>query len=452
MADPSTAATEAPKAYGSAPGRWSSYMREIFASRRPPLLGSVNPDNIEAAAREKLKDSPASFNFIFGYAGSGETYRNNRDAFKRWQIVPRMLRDVTHRAIETELFGVTYPSPLIIAPIGVQGCMHPDGELATARAAGALGVPMILSGAASRSIEAVAKANGSGPRWFQLYWPVSDEITLSLLSRAKNNGYSALVVTVDTTAIGWRPHDIDTVFLPFIHSVGIQIALSDPAFMKAQGVEPFSDDVIPEFPYNPLRFDKLYLEGDEKVRHGVQLASAWGQQAVNGVFRTWEHLKFLRQNWEGPLILKGIVSVQDAELAVASGVDGIVVSNHGESLRRWCVDRGRQVDGSISTLFALERIVQSPIVKEAQASGKFTILFDSGIRSGADIFRAIALGAQGVLLGRTYAYALAVAGQAGVDAHIRSILAEFELTLGLSGYRSIAEILGKAEEVMVKVE
>ncbi|KAI0671172.1 FMN-dependent alpha-hydroxy acid dehydrogenase [Trametes maxima] len=442
MADPSTAAAEAPKAYGSAPGRWSSYVGEIFASRRPPLLGSVNPDNTEAAAREKLKDNPGSFNFIFGYAGSGETYRNNRDAFKRWQIVPRMLRDVTQRSIETELFGVTYPSPLIIAPIGVQGCMHPDGELATARAAGALGIPMILSGAASRSIEAVAKASGSGPRWFQLYWPASDEITLSLLSRAKNNGYSALVVTVDTTAIGWRPHDIDTAFLPFVHSVGIQIALSDPAFMKAQGLEPFSDDVIPEFPYDPLKFDKLYREGDEKVRQGMQLASAWGQQAVNGVFRTWEHLKFLRENWEGPLILKGIVSVQDAELAVASGVDGIVISNHG----------GRQVDGSISTLLALEYIMRSPKVKEAQASGKFTVLFDSGIRSGADMFRAIALGAQGVLLGRTYAYALAVAGQAGVDAHIKSILAEFELTLGLSGYRNVSEILGKADEVMVKVE
>ncbi|KAI0354824.1 FMN-dependent alpha-hydroxy acid dehydrogenase [Trametes cingulata] len=432
---------EQPKAYGSAPGRWSGYMRELFHSRRPPPLGSVDPDRLEAAAREKLKDSPGTFGFIFGNAGSGETYRNNRGAFAKWQIVPRMLRDVTHRTIETTLFGVTHPSPLVVAPIGCQGIMHPDGELATARAAGGLGIPMILSGAATRSIEAVAKANGSGHRWYQLYWPVDNEITLSILSRAKQNGYTALVVTVDTMAIGWRPYDIDSTFLPFAHSVGIQIALSDPAFMKSQGLDPDADDVIPEFPYDPAQFDELYLKGDEKTRRGVQLAAAWGQQAVNGVFRSWEHLKLLRENWEGPLIVKGIVSVEDAELAIDNAVDGIVVSNHG----------GRQVDGSISTLLALEHIMASPKVKAAQASGKLTILFDSGIRSGADIFRAIALGAQGVLLGRTYAYALAVAGQAGVEAHIKSILADFELTLGLSGYRSIAEIQGKAVDVMVKV-
>ncbi|KAI0329024.1 FMN-dependent alpha-hydroxy acid dehydrogenase [Cubamyces sp. BRFM 1775] len=441
-ADIVTNASEEPKAYGSAPGRWSGYARELFASRRPPVLGSVDPDKIEAAAREKLKDSPGSFGFVFGNAGSGETYRNNRAAFGKWQIVPRMLRDVTHRTIETTLFGVPHPSPLIIAPIGCQGILHEDGELATARAAEKLEIPIILSGASTRSIEAVANANGTGHRWYQLYWPVNDGITLSLLRRAKTSGYSALVVTVDTMAIGWRPFDVDSAFLPFLHSVGIQVALSDPEFMKAQGFDPDADTDIPEFPYDPLKLDELYLKGDEKTRRGVRLAAAWGQQAVNGVFRTWEHLKFLRQNWDNTLIVKGIVSVEDAELAIDNGVDAIVVSNHG----------GRQVDGSISTLLALERIMQSPKVKAAQASGKFTVLFDSGVRSGADIFRAIAIGAQGILLGRTYAYALAVAGQAGVEAHIKSILAEFELTLGLSGYRSIREIQGKAGEVMIKVE
>ncbi|OSC98028.1 FMN-dependent alpha-hydroxy acid dehydrogenase [Trametes coccinea BRFM310] len=432
---------DAPKSYGSAPGRWSGYMRELFASRRPPPLGSVDPDKIEAAAREKLKDSPGSFTFVFGNAGSGETYRNNRAAFGKWQIVPRMLRDVTHRTIETTLFGVTHPSPLIIAPLGVQGILHADGELATARAAAKLEIPMVLSGASSRSMEAVAKANESGTRWFQLYWPINDEITLSLLSRAKNNGYSALVVTLDTMAIGWRPYDIDSSFLPFLHSVGNQVALSDPAFMKAQGLEPNAADDLTEFPYDPAKVDELNAKGDEKTRRSVTLAAAWGQQAVNGMFRSWEHLKFLRQNWEGPLILKGILSPEDAELAIDNAADGIIVSNHG----------GRQVDGSISSLLALERIMQSPKVKAAQASGKLTVLFDSGIRSGADMFRAIALGAQGILLGRTYAYALAIAGQEGVEAYIKTILADFELTLGLSGFRNISEIHGKAGEVMIKV-
>ncbi|KAH9850163.1 FMN-dependent alpha-hydroxy acid dehydrogenase [Lenzites betulinus] len=445
--------TEESRSYGAASGRWSGYMGQLIASKRPPPMSSVDPDKIETAAREKLKDSPASFNFVFSTAGSGETYRNNRAAFSRWQIVPRMLRDTSQRSIETTLFGTTIPAPLLLAPIGCQAVLHADAELATARAAGALNIPMILSGATSRSIEAVAKANGASHRWYQLYWPVDDAITLSILSRAKNSGFSALVVTVDTMAIGWRPLDIDANFLPFTHSLGIQVALSDPVFMKAQGFEVDPDDDITEFPYDGVKFEELYLKGDKKATRAVQLARAWGQQAVNGVFRTWEHIKFLRQNWEGPLIIKGIVNVQasspsvtamsvalDAEDAIDNGVDGIVVSNHG----------GRQVDGSISTLLALEHITASPKVKAAQASGKFAVLFDSGIRSGADIFRAIALGAQAVLLGRTYAYALAVAGQEGVESYIKSILADFELTLGLSGYRSIAEIQGKAGEVMIK--
>ena len=139
---------------------------------------------------------------------------------------------------------------------------------------------------------------------------MNDDITLSLLRRAKTSGYSALVVTVDTMAIGWRPFDVDSAFLPFLHSVGIQVALSDPEFMKAQGFDPDADTDIPEFPYDPLKLDELYLKGDEKTRRGVRLAAAWGQQAVNGVFRTWEHLKFLRQNWDNTLIVKGIVSVE----------------------------------------------------------------------------------------------------------------------------------------------
>ncbi|RPD56619.1 FMN-dependent alpha-hydroxy acid dehydrogenase [Lentinus tigrinus ALCF2SS1-7] len=432
---------ETEKSYGSAPGKWSAYMRDLFRTRQPPPLGSVDPDKIEAAAREKLKDSPGSFNFVFGYAGTGETYRANRRAFTKWQIVPRMLRDATHRNLETTIFGVTHPSPLIIAPIGCQALVHADGELATARAANALGIPMILSGAASQSLESVAQANANGTRWFQLYWPLNNDITLSMLGRAKSQGYKALVVTVDTMAIGWRPHDIDSSFLPFIHSVGIQVALSDPAFMKTLGLEPHTEKDFPAFPYNPKEYDRLVKEGDEKTKQLMHLAMAWGKEAVNGVFRTWEDVRFLRQHWEGPLIVKGIMTAEDAETAIDEGVDGIIVSNHG----------GRQIDGSISALFALERIMQSSKVKEAQASGKFTILFDSGVRSGSDMFRAIALGAQGVLLGRSYIYGLALAGQAGVESVIKTILADFELTLGLAGHKTIADIHGKAGEVTIKV-
>ncbi|KAI0694705.1 FMN-dependent alpha-hydroxy acid dehydrogenase [Earliella scabrosa] len=436
-----TTNVEQPRTYGAAIGRWSGYMRELFTSRQPPPLGSVDPEKIEAAAREKLSHSPGSFNFVFGNAGSGETYRANRAAFKRWQIVPRMLRDVTFRNIETTLFGVTHSSPILLAPIGTQGILHEDGELATARAAQALGIPMILSGAASRSLEAVAQANGTGHRWFQLYWPVKNEITLSILSRAKKSGYTALVVTVDTMAVGWRPLDIDASFLPFVHSVGCQVALSDPVFMAAQGLEPHTDADAPEFPYDPRRADELSRSGDARTQELMRLAGVWGGQAVNGVFRTWEDVRFLRENWDGPVVVKGIMSVEDAEIAVDEGLEGIIVSNHG----------GRQIDGSISSLLALERIMQSPKVRAAQASGKLTVLFDSGVRTGSDVFRALALGAQGVLLGRTYVYALAIGGQAGVEELIKSVLAEFELTLGLAGFKNIAEIQGKAGEVTIKV-
>ena len=220
---------------------------------------------------------------------------------------------------QTTIFGVKHPSPLIIAPIGCQTLVHADGELATARAANALGIPMILSGAASQSLESVAQANANGTRWFQLYWPLNNAITLSMLSRAKALGYGALVVTVDTMAIGWRPHDIDSSFLPFIHSVGIQVALSDPEFMKTLGLEPHTEKDFPRFPYDPKEYDKLIQDGDAKAKQLVELAMAWGKEAVNGVFRTWEDVRFLRQHWEGPLVIKGIMT---AEVCVRTHVQG----------------------------------------------------------------------------------------------------------------------------------
>ncbi|KAM5540799.1 hypothetical protein V8D89_005443 [Ganoderma adspersum] len=431
------------RSYGASIGHWSGYVRELFSNPNGPPLGSVEPDKIEEAAREKLKDSPGAWGFLFGNAGTGETHRANRNAFARWQIVPRMLRDVTHRNIETTLFGITYPSPLLIAPIGAQSCFHPDAELATARAAGALNVPLVVSGASSRSLEAIAEANGpNSGRWFQIYWPRSDVYALSLLTRAKAGGYSALVVTVDTMSIGWRPADLDRAFLPFVHGVGIQIGLSDPAFMAAQGKEPHPEADAPRFPYDAAKVRELYAQGDKLTRERVDLAVEWGKEVVNGTYRTWEDVRFLRKNWEGPVVVKGLLAVQDIEIAIDEGIDGVIVSNHG----------GRQVDGSISSLVALERIMKSQKVREAQASGKFTILFDSGIRTGSDIFRALALGAQGVLLGRPYAYGLAIAGQAGVEAAVKTILADFELTLGLAGHKTVADIQGKADEVLIRAE
>ncbi|RXW23804.1 hypothetical protein EST38_g2070 [Candolleomyces aberdarensis] len=366
---------------------WKAYLGEIYFSRKPPQpLGTVSYDDIEAQAKEKLKDIPGAFMYAGGSAGAMSTYRANLRAFEKWGIIPRMLRDANNRTLETTLFNKKLSSPLILAPIGVQGIFHPEAESGAARAAQKLNIPYVLSTAATRTIEEIAEANGDGHRWFQLYWPRTNEVTLSLLNRAKNAGYSALVVTLDTSTIGWRPHDLERSYLPFAHGVGVQVGLSDPVFMARYNKQPITKTEIP-FPYEADKLDQAFLEGDPRAKESVFLGIEWMKEANSGIFRTWEDLKFLRDNWEGALIVKGIQCLEDAEKALQFGVDGIVVSNHG----------GRQVDGAIPSLYALEQIMKSEKIRTAQRCGVLTVLFDSGIRTGSDIIKAIALGAQAVL-------------------------------------------------------
>ncbi|EGO23474.1 hypothetical protein SERLADRAFT_449858 [Serpula lacrymans var. lacrymans S7.9] len=394
------------------PDRWSSYLSEIFTSGKPPVLGTVDIKEIDERAQEVLKrDSPA-YLYVSGSAGTGSTKRANRKAFDRWKIIPRVLTDASVRNMETTIFGVKYPSPLFVAPIGTQGVLHADGELATARAAANIGVPFIMSAASSRSIEDIAKANGpSAHRWYQLYWPRTADVTLSVLKRVKSNGFTALVVTVDAMRLGWRPSEIKSAFLPTVYGVGVQVGVADPVFMARHGLEPRHETT------------KLYD------------SARWV-----GMKGTWDDIKFLRDNWDGPLVLKGLQSVKDAEKAIEMNVDGIIVSNHG----------GRQVDGAIASLDALDRICQSRKVLEAQRSGKFTVLFDSGIRTGSDIIKALALGAQGVLIGRPFMYGLAIAGQAGVEQILQQTLADLHVTLGLCGFKHVSDIVGKRGDIMIK--
>ncbi|KAK6977662.1 Fmn dependent [Favolaschia claudopus] len=428
----------------------STYMLEVYRNRQGlPPLGTAVFEELEAKAREKFEKYPGVFMYAGGSAGTNSTYWGNVRAFERYRIVPRMLVDATIRSLEvriyvfrkTTIFGVTYPSPLFIAPIGVQGLFSPEGELAAAAAGKNLTIPFIMSNASSRSIEDVATANGTGHRWYQLYWPASNSVTLSILARAKTSGFAALLVTLDTHLLGWRAHDMARSYLPFAHGVGVQVGMSDPVFMARMGRAP---QVSPRtrFPYDAREMDRALEAGDKEVRDAVDLGMEWLREMNSGLFRDWEDVKFLRENWEGPLVLKGIQSVPDAEKALECGVDGIVVSNHG----------GRQVDGAIPSLEALVRIMRSAKVREAQAAGKFTILFDSGVRTGSDIFKALALGAQGVLLGRPWLYGAAVAGQEGIEQVLKMTLADLDTTLGLSGYRSISEIQGKGEEVLVEVD
>ncbi|KAI0320961.1 FMN-dependent alpha-hydroxy acid dehydrogenase [Amylostereum chailletii] len=427
--------------FSSTEPSWSSYMVQVYSAGAPPHNASFNMDTIAEKAREVTKDNHAAFMYTFGSAGLSSTDHANRKALAIWRIIPRMLRDASVRNLETTIFGKKLRCPVFVAPVGVQGILHPDGELATARAAAKVGVPFIMSTASTRTIENVGQANGDGHRWYQLYWPHNNEITLSILSRVKKAGFSALVVTLDTMLLGWRPHDLDTAYLPFHAGVGISVGTSDPVFMRTQDKEARTDDDSP-FPFDAAGHRAKLAAGDAAAAEATELGKAWLKETNSGIFKTWADVRFLREHWDGPLVLKGIQCVEDAHRAIDAGVDGIVVSNHG----------GRQVDGAIPSFVALEHVTADGRVKEAQKAGTFTVLFDSGIRTGSDVIKALAMGAQGVLVARPFMYGLAISGEKGVEEVLRGLLADTEITLGLSGYKTVDEIQGKREEIIMKMD
>jgi len=375
---------------------FANYQYEIYLKGiggEVPAL-PIAYDELEAAAREKL--SAGAYGYVAGGAGNESTVRANRDAFERWRIVPRMMRDVGVRDLSTEVLGTKMPAPLMLAPVGVQSIIHPEGELAAARAAAGLGQPMVLSGAASNTMEDVAEALGDTPRWFQLYWPNDPELAASFMERAEKAGYSAIVVTLDTWLLAWRPRDLSGAYLPFLKGEGVANYFSDPVFRAALDKPPEED---------------------------IQAAVGHWVAVYSDPTVTWERLDFLRDNTRLPILLKGILHADDARRAADAGVDGILVSNHG----------GRQVDGAIGALDALPDVVDA-------VPDDFPVLFDSGVRSGADAFKALALGARAVLLGRPWVWGLGLAGEEGVRHVLRSLLAELDLTLALSGYTSFDDV------------
>lgn len=371
------------------------YQLQIYfdgSQNKKPQL-PVSYEALEQKAREVMK--PEAFAYIAGGAGAETTMQHNIAAFHKWQIVPRMLEDVSKRSMEVELFGTKLPSPVLLGPVGVLSLAHAEAEIAVAHAAKALGVPQVVSTVSSKTMEEIAAVHGGHSHWFQLYWGRNNEFTHSIISRAEKAGYSGIVVTLDTRLFAWRERDVQNAYLPFLYGEGLANYFSDPAFLQVVG--------------DPTR-DKM-----------VTLAAF--AECFSNPSSTWEDLAFIRDCTTLPIILKGILHPGDARKAIDHGADGIIVSNHG----------GRQLDGAIAALDALDNIAGA-------VGDKTTILFDSGIRRGADVFKAMALGAKAVLIARPYAYALALGGEQGVKEVVGNLLADIDLTLGLAGCTSWAEV------------
>jgi isopentenyl diphosphate isomerase/L-lactate dehydrogenase-like FMN-dependent dehydrogenase len=362
----------------------------IYIAQQPPEW-PVTANGWERAAEETL--DAGAFGYIAGGAGAEETMRANLEAFRSWRLRPHMLAGNQVRDLSVEVLGLRSPAPFFLAPIGVLSIANQEAEVGAARAAASTGVPFVLSSAATNSIEEVAETGA--PRWFQLYWVNDREICASFVQRAEAAGYGAIVVTLDTLTLGWRPRDLRNAYLPFIKGEGCGQFFSDPVFLsKLQ--QPPSEDPLTAAATMLATFPNLGL--------------------------TWDDLDWLRTQTSLPLLVKGVLTADDARLAFEHGIDGVIVSNHG----------GRQVDGAVAALDAL--------VEVRDAFPHAVVLMDGGIRTAADVLKAKALGADAVLLGRPYAYALAVGGQRGVEELIQNLMAELDLNLALLGAHSVSEL------------
>ncbi len=392
----------------------------------------VPTDAAELERRARRACSRAAWAYLAGGAGEGRTMRRNRAAFDRWAIVPRMAVGTAERDLSVELFGTRHAAPLLLAPVGAGGLVRRDSDLAIARAAAATGTGYVFSNQGSNPMEECAAAMADTPRWVQLYWSRDEGLVDSLIRRAEAVGAGALVVTLDTTVLGWRPQDLNLGSLPFAQGIGIAQYTSDPRFRtivaeRLRAAAGRAQDV--QVTLGALR-TLLAMSRNHPGRLLANLRSPVPRASVETFLDvysnpglSWTHLETLRDRTRLPVVLKGILHPDDARRAFGLGVDAIVVSNHG----------GRQVDNAIASLDALVDI------RKALGPDP-TLLLDSGIRTGADVFTALALGANAVLLGRPHLYGLAIAGQRGVEEVIANVVAELDLTMALSGVRDIASI------------
>jgi lactate 2-monooxygenase len=353
----------------------------------------IKYEEIRERAWENMDEHARAY--VHGGSGTEETFQRNKD-FSRYRVVPRMLRGVEDRDLSVDLLGDTHEYPLMITPLGVQTLLHDEGELATARACNELNVPFTLSSLSSTPMEEVAEALGDTTKWFQFYWSSDRAVAKSFLDRAEESGYDAIVLTVDAPTLGWRDRLLEQGYYPFLEGEGVANYFSDPAFRESLDAPPEED---PQAAVD--RFLEIF--GDESL--------------------TWDDLSFLRDYTDLPIVVKGVLHPGDARLALDHGADAVQVSTHG----------GRQVDGSISAIEALPGVAE-------EVDDDAPILFDSGVRRGSQAFKALALGADSIMLGRPFAYGLAMAGQEGVEWVLENTIAELDLTMGLAGYDAAEDV------------
>jgi isopentenyl-diphosphate delta-isomerase len=353
----------------------------------------VSYEDLREAAWEAMSEDARAY--VHGGSGDEETFRRNRD-FSRYRIVPRMLRGVAERDLSVELFGREHAYPLMITPLGVQSLLHERAELGTAEACADLDVPFVLSSLASEPMEAVAETLGDTPKWFQFYWSSDRDVARSFLRRAETAGYDAIVLTVDAPTLGWRERLLERGYYPFLEGEGMGNYFSDPAFREKLDAPPEEDP-------------------QAAVDHFLEI---FGDASL-----TWDDIDFVYEHTDLPVVVKGVLHPDDARLAIEHGADAVQVSTHG----------GRQVDGSIGAVEALPGVVEA-------VDGEVPVLFDSGVRRGSDAFKALALGADTVMLGRPFAYGLAVDGADGVRWVLQNVLADLDLTMGLAGHDSAADV------------
>ncbi|GCB23941.1 uncharacterized lactate 2-monooxygenase PB1A11.03 [Aspergillus awamori] len=384
--------------------QWALYQRENFwkVNDGQTVPFNTDPRKLEEEAHKKL--SQGGWFYASSNAGMSNTHLANRQAFFRHRIIPNQLVDTNLRDTTTEIFGHKVSAPIGFAPIGINKIYHPSAELAVAKVAGELNLPYCLSTAGSTPIEKVGEANGQGPRFFQLYMPHDDELTLSLLNRAWNSGFDALILTTDTWQLGWRHDDVANSNYAFYRGIGADLGLTDPVFRKRcreAGIDPEKDVVAAS------------AKWIDSVWHG----RAWSWEKIPWLIEQWKKISGGR-----PFVIKGIQSVADAKKCVEYGVDGIVVSNHA----------GRQVDGAIASLDALENIANA-------VGDQIYIMFDSGVRGGSDVAKALALGARFVFVGRLWIWGLSIMGEEGVRHVMKSLLADFDILMAVGGYNSVKD-------------